>query len=224
MSTLPATTTNIPQPVVNIPAPTAKTAIGADFNMFLKLLTTQMQYQDPLNPMDSTQYTQQLAQYSQVEQTVQQTGTLKDILARLSVQDMSQAASFIGKDAVFNSSISGLGTKPASWNFTTDRTMTTGTATITDASGAKVLTRVLTGADATGAFTWDGTLADGTKAPAGAYTLSIKGVDAAGAAIATTINSIGTVNDVTVKNGILSLGVNGVPMSVDTLVRLSAGS
>lgn len=54
-----------------------------DFDMFLKLLTTQMQHQDPLSPMDTAQYTQQLVQYSQVEQSIQQTALLKEILARL---------------------------------------------------------------------------------------------------------------------------------------------
>lgn len=224
MSILPITTTAATQPILTTKAAAVTKTTGADFNMFLKLLTTQMQNQDPLSPMDSTQYTQQLAQYSQVEQTVQQTGTLKDILARLSTQDMSQAAGFIGKDAVFSSAVSGLGTKPASWNFTTERAMTSGTATVTDASGAKVLTRSLDASGATGSFTWDGTLADGTNAVAGAYTLSIQGVDAAGAAMAATISSTGTVSDVTAKNGVLSLGVNGVPMSIDTLIRLAAGA
>ncbi|WP_010219815.1 flagellar hook assembly protein FlgD [Sphingomonas sp. PAMC 26621] len=224
MSILPITTTAATQPILTTKAATATTATGADFNMFLKLLTTQMQNQDPLSPMDSTQYTQQLAQYSQVEQTVQQTGTLKDILARLSTQDMSQAAGFIGKDAVFASAISGLGTTAASWSFVTDRAMTSGTATVADASGATVLTRALDASGGTGSFNWNGTLADGSKAAAGAYTLSIKGVDAAGAPMAATINSTGTVSDVTAKNGVLSLGVNGVPMSIDTLVRLAAGA
>ncbi|CAA9508557.1 MAG: Flagellar basal-body rod modification protein FlgD [uncultured Sphingomonas sp.] len=45
-------------------------AAGGDFTMFLKLLTTQMQNQDPLSPMDTSQYTQQLVQYSQVEQSI----------------------------------------------------------------------------------------------------------------------------------------------------------
>lgn len=206
------------------PVAAAKPAMGADFNMFLKLLTTQMQNQDPLSPMDSTQYTQQLAQYSQVEQTVQQTGTLKDILARLSTQDISQAAGFIGKDAVFASAVSGLGAKPASWNYATARAMTSGTATITDASGASVFTRALGASDASGSFSWDGTLADGTTAPSGAYTLAITGVDAAGETMAAAINSTGTVSDVSTSNGVLSLGVNGVPMTIDTLVRLAAAA
>jgi flagellar basal-body rod modification protein FlgD len=224
MTTIASSSATPKSQVLPSAAAGATSGIGADFNMFLKLLVTQMQNQDPLNPMDSTQYTQQLAQYSQVEQTVQQTGTLKEILARLSTQDMSQAAGFIGKEAVFSSPVSGLGASPAKWTYTADRALTTGTATISDASGATVFTRALDHTGTTGNFSWDGTLADGTKAPDGAYSLSIKGVDAAGIAAAVAVGSTGTVNDVSAKNGILSLGVNGVSMSIDTLVRLAAGA
>ncbi|EIZ78729.1 flagellar hook capping protein [Novosphingobium sp. Rr 2-17] len=221
MSILPVTTTAASQPISTSAAAAPKAAMGADFNMFLKLLTTQMQNQDPLSPMDSTQYTQQLAQYSQVEQTVQQTGTLKDILARLSTQDMSQAAGFIGREAVFNSSVSGLGATPASWNYSAGGAISRATATITDASGAQVFTGPIDLSGTDGTYRWDGTLADGSKAPSGAYTLAIKAVDASGAAVATTVSSVGTVNDVSLKNGVVSLGVNGVAMAMDTLVRLA---
>lgn len=208
---------------LKVPVTAEKGTIGADFNMFLKLLTTQMQNQDPLSPMDSTQYTQQLAQYSQVEQTVQQTSTLKEILARLSTQDMSQASGFIGKDAVFSSAVAGLGDRPASWNYATSQPIVSGTATITNASGAAVFTRALSDVDASGTISWDGTLADGTRAPKGAYTLAIKGVDAAGTPMTATVNSRGIVSQVSAANGALSLGVNGVPMSIGTLLSLAAG-
>src|SRR3954471_22938040 len=97
-----------------------KTGSGtsADFNMFLKLLTTQMQNQDPLSPMDTAQYTQQLVQFSQVEQSIQQTGTLKDILSQLSSGNVATAAGFIGKEASFDSSIAGLSDSgPAKWSW-----------------------------------------------------------------------------------------------------------
>lgn len=62
--------------------PAARTLTG-DYDMFLKLLTTQMQNQDPLDPMDSSEYTQQLVQFSAVEQQIEQTGLLREILAKL---------------------------------------------------------------------------------------------------------------------------------------------
>ncbi|WP_275426750.1 flagellar hook capping FlgD N-terminal domain-containing protein, partial [Enterobacter hormaechei] len=67
----------------------SSTGLNGDFTMFLKLLTTQMQNQDPLSPMDTTQYTQQLVQYSQVEQSMAQTTTLKSILSALGTQNLT---------------------------------------------------------------------------------------------------------------------------------------
>ena len=48
----------------------AKTTLGSNFDTFLTLLTTQLKNQDPLSPMDSSQFTQQLVQFSQVEQSI----------------------------------------------------------------------------------------------------------------------------------------------------------
>ena len=198
------------------------TGIGADFSMFLKLLTTQMQNQDPLDPMDSSEYTQQLVQYSQVEQSIQQNGTLKDILASLSKQDMAQASGFIGRAGEFDSAVSGLGDKPASWTYSAPRAMTSGTLSITDAAGKIVDSRTVALTGTSGSYSWDGMLADGTKAAAGAYTLSVEAQDAAGATVPVTIHSVGTVGGVNTKNGLISLGVNGVPMSIDQLISLNA--
>jgi len=213
---------SITSPVLAAPSATAKSTIGADFNMFLKLLTTQMQNQDPLSPMDSAQFTQQLVQYSQVEQTVQQSGTLKEILASLTTQNMAQASGFIGRDAEFNSAVSGLGDKPASWTYSAPGALTSGTMSITDAAGKVVDTRTVTLTGTNGNYSWDGMLANGTKAAGGAYTLSLSAVNAAGANVPVTIRSIGNVSDVTVRNGAVSLGVNGVQMALDSLVSLAA--
>jgi len=199
---------------------TAASQTAVDFNMFLKLLTTQMQNQDPLKPMDSTEYTQQLAQFSQVEQTVKQTGTLADILAQLTTQNMAQASGFIGREATFDSQVAGLSaTTPAHWGFVAPAGATL-TATITDASKVPVATIDLDPAD--GELRWDGTLADGRTAPAGAYTLSITGVDGKGQAVSVGITSIGRVTEVLGSGGSVTLGVNGVQQSLGTLHRLAA--
>ena len=223
MTIISPSTTNTVQSLATANAP-AKGTIGADFNMFLKLLTTQMQNQDPLSPMDSAQYTQQLVQYSQVEQTVQQSSTLKDILASLSNQTMAQAAGFIGKDAEFNSAVAGLGTKPASWTYAADVPVTAATMAITNAAGAVVDTRTVSLAGRRGSYSWDGTLADGSKAPAGAYTLSMTAQNAAGATVPVTLHSVGTVGGINAVNGGISLDVNGAQLPIGVLVGLASAT
>jgi flagellar basal-body rod modification protein FlgD len=76
--------------------------------------------------------------------------------------------------------------------------------------------------DGQGSYEWDGTLTDGTKAPAGAYALSIEAVDASGAAMETTINSVGVVDDVVTDGTGIMLGVNGIRLSATGLVAISA--
>jgi flagellar basal-body rod modification protein FlgD len=207
----------------NQAAPATSSVLGgADFNMFLKLLTTQMQNQDPLDPMDTSEYTQQLVQYSQVEQSIQQTGVLKEILARLSVQDMAEASRPIGRDVEVDSAVSGLGaTTPARWSWTPARAVASVSAEILDASGRVVATPALA-AGTGGAVGWDGLTASGARAPAGSYTLRLTARDAAGATVPVTIRSAGTVDTVTLDAGKLAVGINGITLPADKVVRVAA--
>lgn len=222
MTTIAPTTATQTKTTAAAVGDTALAKTSADYNMFLKLLTTQMQNQDPLDPMDTSQYTQQLVQYSQVEQTIQQTQTLKSILSRLSTQDMAQSSGFIGREAQFDSALSGLsGATPAQWGYTSDRAVDSLTATITDAAGKVVDTRALD-PNTDGRFTWDGKLANGAQAADGGYTLAIKGVDASGTAVPVAITSIGIVKDVVTSDGAVALGVNGVRLPASALIRVSS--
>lgn len=190
--------------------------LSGDYTLFLKLLTSQMTNQDPLKPMDTSQYTQQLVQYSQVEQSIQQSGTLKEILARLSNQDMIQASSLIGRTVSYDSATAGLSAaNPTQWTWTSDQKPSTLSASITDASGKVVDVRPLD--PAFGSFSWDGTLSNGNRAPDGAYTLALTALDGAGRPVATHIMGTGTVQGVSLRNNILSATINGQVQAADTL-------
>jgi flagellar basal-body rod modification protein FlgD len=77
----------------------AASMITADFQTFLRLLTTQMQNQDPLNPMESTEFASQLAQFSGVEQQVRTNDLLTGLQAGLATQGMGQLGGWIGLEA-----------------------------------------------------------------------------------------------------------------------------
>ncbi|WP_283966942.1 flagellar hook capping FlgD N-terminal domain-containing protein [Tritonibacter sp. AK171] len=76
----------------------ATSALTSDFETFLRLMTTQAKYQDPLEPMDSSDYTAQLAQFSSVEQQVLTNETLTSMLTALSLSNMSQLTGWVGKE------------------------------------------------------------------------------------------------------------------------------
>jgi flagellar basal-body rod modification protein FlgD len=78
---------------------TTTSKITSDFDTFLRMLTVQMQNQDPLNPIDSADYAVQLATFSGVEQQVRTNQLLADMQGRFSQLGMAEMASWIGKEA-----------------------------------------------------------------------------------------------------------------------------
>jgi flagellar basal-body rod modification protein FlgD len=83
------TTTNAP----------AAAALSSDFETFLKMLTTQMQNQDPLNPVDSADYAVQLATFSGVEQSVRTNQLLESLGQQFGLLGMAQMAGWVGQEA-----------------------------------------------------------------------------------------------------------------------------
>jgi len=78
---------------------TASTTLNSDFETFLKMLTAQMQNQDPLNPVDSTEFASQLAAFSTVEQQVRTNDLLTGLGAQLSILGMGQLQGWVGMNA-----------------------------------------------------------------------------------------------------------------------------
>ena len=194
---------------------------GGDFDMFLKLLTTQMQNQDPLDPMDTAQYTQQLVQYSQVEQSIQQTGVLRSMLDKLSADDLTSAGQLIGRTAEFDSSVSGLSAdRPAEWRWTASGKPASIEAEILDSAGKVVARPTVSSAD-NGTFSWNGTLATGGRAPDGAYVLKLTAKTPDGTAVPTTLTSLGKVQEVVSREGELWAGLGGAALPMAKLVRIS---
>ena len=80
-------------------ANTKTSTVSADFETFLKMLTAQIQNQDPMNPIDSSDYATQLATFSSVEQQVLANSYLENIQNALSSSSLASVADWIGKSA-----------------------------------------------------------------------------------------------------------------------------
>lgn len=88
------------QSTPSIPAaPASPTAVTSDFETFLRMLTVQMENQDPLNPVDSADYAVQLATFSGVEQQVQTNDLLRDLATQMGSSSMAQMAAWVGREA-----------------------------------------------------------------------------------------------------------------------------
>ncbi len=158
-------------------------AQSLDMNSFMKLLTTQLQNQDPTNPTDNSQMIAQLAQFSSLQGISQLNTTVNGFQSTLQSSQIMQAASLVGKAAIVKGDTAHMYNSTASDGTTTASGIlgavdiptgaTSVSVSITNASGQVVNTQsVPVSGNARPTFSWDGTMPDGSVAPAGAYTVT----------------------------------------------------
>jgi flagellar basal-body rod modification protein FlgD len=194
--------------------------LSTNFDTFLKLLTTQLQNQDPLSPMDSNQFTQQLVQFSQVEQQINSNQNLETLISLTKGQNSSFAVSYLGKTVTTTDGTGALQNGEAAWSYSVGNDAAKTVLTISNARGKLVY--VGDGETAAGmhAFTWDGKDNGGKALPPGAYTLNVISAAGDGTPIATAVASQGVVNEVDLSGSepMLMIGPMAVPLSKATLI------
>ena len=143
---------------------TARTSLSGNFDTFLRLLTTQLQNQDPLEPMDATKFTEQLVSYSQVEQQINTNANLESLIALNKSAIGANAITYLGKTVLTGGAATALEGGAAKWRYALTSDANTLQLTIKDASGKTV--RTMTGNKNVGMheFTWDGKKTNGETA------------------------------------------------------------
>ncbi|MES1199351.1 MAG: flagellar hook capping FlgD N-terminal domain-containing protein [Pseudomonadota bacterium] len=170
--------------------------LADNYNTFLTLLTAQLQNQDPMSPMDSSQFTQQLVQFSQVEQQIRTNEELNTLVSQYQAASAGSALSYLGRDAIlaspYSTLSSGEGAK-ANWAYAFDKTPSDVTLSVKDSSGHIVYSQDGEMTSGDHLFAWDGSQTNGSKAPAGVYTLVVTAKDDTGAAVTPTITTRETI-------------------------------
>jgi flagellar basal-body rod modification protein FlgD len=148
--------------------------VKATKDNFLKLLVTQMKYQDPMNPMDSAQMTSQIAQLNTVEGINQLNATVSNLQASLMASQSMQSASLIGKTILADGNSISLLNGSANLSMRLEGAAESVIVDVINASGRIIKTTDL-GANAAGiqSFTWDGSTNEGGTAPNGQYTFQV---------------------------------------------------
>jgi flagellar basal-body rod modification protein FlgD len=197
----------------------------SNFNTFLTLLTTQLQNQDPLSPMDSNTFTQQLVSFSEVEQQIDTNNNLQSLIALQNANETISALPVVGEQIEYNSATAPLQNGQASYSYTLPSASTQTALVVTDSSGDVVYNT--TGATSAGqhSFVWNGTNNAGEQMPAdGAYTLEVLATGTGGTQITPTVQSIGTVSNVSVDNGAATFDVDGISVPMSELVTVNPNS
>jgi flagellar basal-body rod modification protein FlgD len=182
--------------------------LAGNFQTFLTLLTTQLQNQNPLDPLDTNQFTQQLVQFASVEQQLKTNDQLTTLVSLQQTAQSTQALTFVGKTAVVDGSTATMSNAAATWNLGVPKNSNV-TVSIASNTGQTVFTGnyAVTAGD-NQAFTWDGKGTDGTQWPDGKYTLTATAADTAGNPVAVSTQVQGIVNsvDLTQSPPLLSIG------------------
>jgi flagellar basal-body rod modification protein FlgD len=169
MTITPTTSTTTP----NTPAPAtgSGTKISSDYMTFLRMLTVQMQNQDPLNPIESSDYAVQLATFSGVEQQVRTNDLLAQMVSGFQQFGMADMAGWIGKEARSNAQVYFDGT-PVTLSPNPAVGATRAVIAIKDAQGNLVGREEIPVSAAP--YRWLGAGADGMPLPHGVYTITLE--------------------------------------------------
>jgi flagellar basal-body rod modification protein FlgD len=190
--------------------------IAGNFTTFLTLLTTQLQNQNPLDPLDTNQFTQQLVQFASVEQQMNMNTQLQALVALQQTAQNSQALGFVGKTVTVTGSTAPLTDGRAQWTFNPS-TPATATFTVTDSTGQTVYSKTGTVQPGAQAFNWNGL---------DNYTLTITatGADGKPVAIPTTVTGMVNSVDLTQSPPVLSIGGKNYTLTQILSVQQPLGS
>ena len=194
---------------------TAQQQLSGNFNTFLTLLTTQLQNQDPMSPMDSNQFTQQLVEFSGVEQQINTNDNLQTLINLAQGRSASDAVNYLGKIATITNGNAALQNGQAAWSYSLGTAAAANTLTVTDSTGRVVYAGAGETAAGTHDFTWNGQDNNGNQLPDGVYSLTVTPQSADGSSIATSVASSGVVSEVNLTGSQpeLMIGSMAVPLS-----------
>ena len=190
-------------------------AIADNFDTFLQLLLTQLKNQNPLEPMDTNQFTQQLVQFTSVEQQLKTNEFLEAMMQSSQNTTNTQAVSYVGKTVTASGASTDLIDGQARWIYRVDKPAENTNVTIKDAQGNVVYTEQLSLAAGTDQIVWDGTTSSGEKLSTGRFTVTIDARDANGAYVPVTTEMMGVVDGVDVSGSepYLLIGDLRIPLS-----------
>ncbi|WP_426409064.1 flagellar hook assembly protein FlgD [Bradyrhizobium ganzhouense] len=201
--------------------------LAGNFQTFLTLLTTQLQNQNPLSPLDTNQFTQQLVQFAGVEQQLKTNDSLSQLVTLQKTTQATQALDYVGKTAVVDGTTATMSQSSATWHLNVPSSATVDIS-IANSSGQTVFTGKYTaGAGSDIPFTWNGQGNDGTQWPDGKYTITATGKDTSGNNVGVAAQVQGTVSsvDLTQSPPLLTIDGNSYTLSqVKSIVATSSSS
>ena len=201
-------------------------AEAMDRDTFLNLLTTQLQNQDPLNPMDSEAFVSQLATFSSLEQLMGIQSSLDAVYMGIASMNNASMADLLGTEVLAVGDgvhLDGEG-DPIDLQYYAAGDVASATLAVMDEDGHVVYTEEVGAlSEGEGTLEWDGTDLDGNPLPEGDYTFSITGTDSDGNDVSIEERIKGKVTEMDYASGTPQPSIEGVVISLADIIRLTTG-
>lgn len=209
--------------VTSATTPTARTrlseetGLASNFETFLRLLTTQLQNQDPLSPMDTERFTSQLVQFSTVEQALKTNRQLEQLVSLTRTSAASVALTMVGRQVRVDGSRMLVDGQGGSTVYELPEQAANVTVRIFDADGRLIHSAAGETAAGPNRFVWDGKLLDGRPAATGLYRIDVTALDGQGRPIAASLERTTTIEGLETRESGLVLLADGIPLAVEAV-------
>lgn len=196
--------------------------LADNYETFLKLLTTQLKNQDPMNPMESDKFTSQLAQFTGVEQQIATNKNMEKLLAMLSTSSLSDSVNYIDKTITASVDTNYLSNGAAKFTYQLPSSASSVNLTIKDSSGITVYQGPGSTDTGLNQYTWDGKNGYGQSLPDGSYTIVVEAKDGAGKDMANvTTGIVGTVTGIEQTSDGTSLVIGSVTVPITKVTSVN---
>ena len=193
--------------------------LADNFTTFLQLLTTQLQNQNPLDPLDTNQFTQQLVQFAQVEQQLKSNDQLATLVSLQKTAQSTAALEFVGQTVAVDGATTPLANGQAAWNLSVPKPATA-TINIMSSTGQTVYSGSFTLNAGQAPFVWDGRDNGGVQWPDGNYTISVNALDSNRQPVAVSTEIQAPVDSVDLTQSPPLLTVAGQQYTIDKIKRV----
>ena len=200
------------------------TGLAANFETFMALLTAQLKAQDPLSPLDTKDFTNQLVQFTGVEQQLKTNQLLTSLTTSLSQNSGAIAVSYLGKEATAKTDISAINNGNADWNYNIPQTAASVKLQIFDENNK--LVNSYNGETTPGdkSFVWDGKTSAGDTKTSGNFRLVITATTAAGTALTTPITKTGLIDYVDMSGEETKVRIDGTNVALSAISKVGVPS
>ncbi len=200
---------------------TSNAQVQSEFNTFLTLLTTELKNQDPSSPLDTNQFTSQLVQFSQLEQTLNTNTDLSTLISGQQTNQMATAIGYIGQTVQASGGNFVLdGTDADQLNYTLPSAAKSVTINILNSNGQTIAQIPGSTDSGSNSISYNGTYPGQPTLPAGQYSFSITAVDANGTALQATTSTTGVVTGVDNTNGVVNLHLGNLVIPESSVTQI----